>query len=122
MNAPNSSSNALSIRETTGLVEGKGVSAEDTIKDDCVACSSGLMCRSPSIGFKNCKKASDKCCSCLAMSRCLGNIAARGAHGDTRHSGQALPWLQERESIRRFEVSLIPQSDCGPVQGAGRGR
>ena len=90
MNAPNSSSNALSIRETTGLVEGKGVSAEDTIKDDCVACSSGLMCRSPSIGFKNCKKAPDKCCSRLAMSRRLGNIAARGAHGDTRHSGQAV--------------------------------
>ena len=29
-------------RETTGL-EGKGGFAEDTIKDDCVACSSGLM-------------------------------------------------------------------------------
>jgi hypothetical protein len=47
MNAPNSSSNALSVRETTGLVEGNGVFADDTMKDDCVAYSPGLICRPP---------------------------------------------------------------------------
>ena len=45
MIAPNSSSNALSVRETTGLVEGNGVFADDTMKDDCVAYSPGLICR-----------------------------------------------------------------------------
>jgi hypothetical protein len=47
MNAPNKSSNALSAREATGLPEGNGISAEDTIKDDCVACSPDLMFLAP---------------------------------------------------------------------------
>ena len=89
MNAPNSSSNALSVRETTGLVEGNGVFADDTMKDDCVAYSPGLICRPPRPDSKIAKRHLTNVVA-ASVSRRLGDIAACGVHGDTA------PWLQKR--------------------------
>ena len=67
---------------------------------------------STSIGFKNCKKASDRCCSRLSVSRRLGDIAACGVHGDTA------PGLQKRIYNMAFEGPLI----CGGAADMFRAR
>jgi hypothetical protein len=91
MKAPRTSSNALSVLEAVGLVEGDGVSDDDTIKNDTFVCSSALMWHPDPLDSGNIRVHQTKL-SRLALSRRPSRITAtqRCAHGvDQRHGHNA---------------------------------
>ena len=103
MNAPNSSSNALSVRDTTGLVQGNGVSACDIVQETCVVRFFLSNAASVSTGFKNSEKRSY---DVVAVSLCRG---ASATLLPVERTGTQRRGYRRANLLDGFDVSFI----CG---------